>query len=174
MMRISSATDFGIFEADELYWYIERKENTDTRENTYIMVLMSRKPRQIVGFAVEKSKSAETIQKLVDTAPTVSRYCTDGYFTDSEVVFPGVHVRNPFDKSDTHNVESVNADLRTYIAGLMRRSRCFFRKLETIRAVLSLFANAYNKFGEYKQRYRVTVTHNPKSIASFISGATSL
>jgi IS1 family transposase len=49
-----------------------------------------------------------------------------------------------------HNVESVNADLRHYIAGLRRKSRCFFRSLETMRAVLTVLINAYNKFGHAK------------------------
>ena len=158
---ISSGTDFAVFEADELFWYIEHKENTETRENTYIMILMSRKPRQIIAFAVDKSKSAKELQKLIDAAPPARYYCTDGNYSYTEVVFPGRHIRNAYDKSDTHNVESVNADLRDYIAGLARRRRCFFRKLETLRAVLTLFVNAYNRFGAYKQKYQTPTVHKP-------------
>ncbi|MDR1093190.1 MAG: hypothetical protein LBL66_03485, partial [Clostridiales bacterium] len=47
----------------------------------------------------------------------------------------------------------------TYIAGLAWRSRCFYRSLETLNAVLALFVNAYNKFGDYKLRYRIPVVH---------------
>jgi len=47
-------------------------------------------------------------------------------------------------------VESINADLRHYIPGLRRRSRIFYRTLETFQAVLSVFVDAYNKFGDYK------------------------
>jgi IS1 family transposase len=158
---ISPETDFDIFEADELFWFVEHKEKTETRENTYIMVIISRKPRQIVGFGVEKSKSAQDLQKVVDAAPPARYYCTDGNFSYTEVAFPGRHIRNAYDKGDTHNVESINADLRDYIAGLARRRRCFFRKLETLRAVLTLFANAYNRFGAYKQKYRSLAFHKP-------------
>ena len=62
-------------------------------------------------------------------------------------------------KADTHNIESSNADLRHYIAGLARRSRTFFRSQETLEAVLAVFIDAYNKFGEAKERYQVLVEH---------------
>jgi len=148
---------------DELYWFVERKEKTETRENTYIIVLVSREPRQIVAFAVDKSKAAKILQSVVDVAPTAEHYATDGYFAYLDVLFPGHHIRNVYDKSDTHNVESVNTDLRGYIAGLARRSRCFFRKNETLRAVLTIFANAYNRYGAYKLKYRIPVKHKPTS-----------
>jgi hypothetical protein len=64
-------------------------------------------------------------------------------------------------KKDTHNVESVNADLRTYIPVLARRSRCFCRKLETLQAVIEVFIEAYNKFGEAKLKYRKPSVHKP-------------
>ena len=51
-------------------------------------------------------------------------------------------------KSGTYNVESVNTDLRYFIAGLHRRSRCFFRKIETLEAVINISVDAYNAFGE--------------------------
>ena len=59
-----------------------------------------------------------------------------------------------YNKSDTHNVESINADLRHYIPVLARRSRCFCRKLETLQAVIEVFVDAYNKFGLAKLLYR--------------------
>lgn len=103
---------------------------------------------------MDNSKSAEIIQPIVDNAPPAYQYNSDGYVGYIDVVFPGRHKRNCHDKKDTHNVESVNADLRDYIAGLRRRSRCFFRSLATMCAVLFVFANAYNKFGEAKLKYR--------------------
>ena len=65
-MWISEATAKEVFEMDELYHFIERKSNSETRENTYVMTLISRKPRQIVGFAVAADKSPERRQKIVD------------------------------------------------------------------------------------------------------------
>jgi len=45
------------FELDELYWFVGEKPHTETRENTYVMTMVSRLPRQIVGFDVAFDKS---------------------------------------------------------------------------------------------------------------------
>lgn len=88
--------------------------------------------------------------QLVDAAPPAQRYRTDGYLAYCDVNYYGKHIRNAHDKNDTHNVESVNADMRHFIAGLARRSRCFHRSIETPDAVVSVYIEAYNKFGAYK------------------------
>jgi len=123
------------------------------------MTMICPEPRMIVGFEVAADKGAAHIQNIVDNAPWAKKYCTDGYFGYLDVVFPGEHVRNTHDKRDTHNVESINADLRHYIPVLRRRSRCFCRKIETLRAVIEVFVDAYNKFGEAKLRWRVPTQH---------------
>ena len=146
---------------DELYWYIGQKAKTATKENVYLILLINREPRQIVGFAVSKDKSAKTIQRIVDDAPEAERYATDGYVGYLDVIFPGKHVRNVRNKADTHIIESINADLRHFIAGLARRSRCFFRRIETLEAVLDIFVDAYNKFGLAKLKYRKPTNHRP-------------
>ena len=56
-------------ELDDLYWFLERKPCTETRENIYIMTMVSREPRQIVGHVVSVDKSSRTIQQMVDAAP---------------------------------------------------------------------------------------------------------
>ena len=150
---------YEIAELDELYWFVFRKPRTETRENVYLMTMVSREPRQILGFDAANDKSPERIQKMVDSSPTASKYCTDGFLGYIDVVYPGEHVRNIRDKSDTFTVESVNADLRHYIPILARRSRCFARTLETLKAVLEVFVDAYNRFGEAKYKYRQT-RHN--------------
>lgn len=158
-MWISEKTDNDVFEMDELFWYINKKENTKTRENTYVILLISTNPRQILGYYTGRNRTAEVMQRIVDGAQSAKAYATDGNFTYKDVIFPGKHIQNDEDKSDTHDVESINADLRTYISGLRRRSRCFYRSLETLDAVISLFVEAYNKFGEAKMRYRIPVRH---------------
>jgi len=162
-----------VFELDELYWFIERKavtarkrrseapfsrsenrERTKTRENVYLMTMVSRKPRQIVGFDVALDKSSARIQEIVDSAYDAEKYCTDGYSGYINVVYPGEHIQNIHNKKDTYTVEGVNADLRHYIPLLARRSRCFARKLETLQAVVAVFVDAYNRFGIAKHIYR--------------------
>jgi len=139
---------------DELYWFVGRKGDSETRENCYVISIVSRLPRQIVAIDAAFDKSPERIQALVDTVPPAKNYCTDGYLGYVDVVYPGKHVRNVCNKNDTFTVESVNADLRHYIPTLRRRSRCFPRSLGTLRAVLEVFAEAYNAFGIAKMKYR--------------------
>ena len=98
-------------------------------------------------------KSSQTIQKIVDGAPEAKTYCTDGYSGYLDVVFPGKHIYNIHDKKDTFTAEGVNADLRHYIPTLARRSRCFPRKVENLRAVVAVFVAAYNRFGIQKERW---------------------
>jgi hypothetical protein len=123
------------------------------------MTMISRLPRQIVGFNIDKSVNKEAIQAVVDSTESADRYFSDGCLVYNDVVYGGQHIGNEEDKSDTHNIESTNADLRHYIKGLSRRSRCFFRSKETLNAVLSIFIDAYNKFGEWKLKYRKPVIH---------------
>ena len=151
-------------ELDELYWFLEYKPRTETRENIYIMTMVSRKPRQIVGHVVSWDKTSRTIQRMVDAAPEAEIYCTDGYGGYLDVVFPGKHIFNIHNKNDTFTVEGVNADLRHYIPTLARRSRCFPRKLENLQAVLTVFVHAYNRFGRQKDRYR---SHHPGTAVPF-------
>ena len=143
-----------ILELDELYWFLNKKPKTQTRENVYLMTMVSRKPRQIVGFDVAYDKSPDRIQAIVDSAFDAEKYCTDGYLGYVDVVYPGRHIRNICDKSNTYTVEGINADLRHYIPVLARRSRCFARKLETLYAVVDVFVEAYNRFGIAKHKYR--------------------
>ena len=157
-------SDYHILEMDEMYWFVGKKPRTETRENTYIMTMVSRNPRQIVGFDVAFDKSPERIQAIVDAAPSAENYATDGFLGYVDVVYPGKHIRNVSNKNDTFTVESVNADLRHYIPILRRRSRCFPRKIETLQAVLEVFVDAYNKFGVAKMRFRQNRDPNAREL----------
>jgi len=109
-----------------------------------------------VGHIVTQEKLSKYIQEVVDSAPEAKRYCTDGYVGYLDVVYPGEHIRNVHNKSDTYTVEGVNADLRHYIPVLARRSRCFSRSLETLQAVVDVFVEAYNRFGLAKYHFKIT------------------
>ena len=125
--------------------------------------MISREPRQIVGFDAAYDKSRTRIQRIVDNAPPAERYSTDGYLGYCDIDYFGEHIRNTKNKADTHNVESINADLRHYIPGLRRRSRCFHRTLETLHAVLHVYIEAYNKFGEAKMKLRIAAGRNAET-----------
>ena len=155
---------YEILEMDELYWFIIHKSRGGENNYVYLTTLVSRNPRQIVGFDVAYDKAPERIQQIVDSSPDALKYCTDGYLGYIDVVYPGEHIRNVRDKSDTFTVEGINADLRHYIPILRRRSRCFARSLETLKAVLEVFVEAYNRFGRAKYEYRLA---NPSRTPPF-------
>jgi hypothetical protein len=132
------------------------------------MTMINPEPRMIIGFEVAMDKGAAHIQDIVDGAPWAEKYATDGYVGYLDAVFPGEHVRNVHNKNDTHNVESINADLRHYIPVLRRRSRCFCRKLETLQTVIEVFVDAYNAFGREKSKCRVPSIHRPANHAKHL------
>ena len=162
-----SAVQADIAEIDELYHYIGFRARTETKENIYIIAIMSREPRQFLGLVARSDKSPETIEHLVWNSPHAKKYFTDGYSGYKHVFYPGAFSQNFGNKNDTFTAESGNSDLRTYIPTLQRKSRCFPRKLSNLNAVLKLFAYAYAKFGQWKLKYRIPVKHkspfpNPK------------
>ena len=56
-------------ELDELYWFVDKKGTCETRENVYLITMISRNPRLIVGFDVVSDKSSERIQNIADNSP---------------------------------------------------------------------------------------------------------
>ena len=90
--------EYHILEVDELYWFVGQKGSGETRENCYVIPLVSRFPRQIVGIDAAFDKLPERIQALVDVAPPAKNYATDGYLGYIDVVYPGKHVRNIHNK----------------------------------------------------------------------------
>ena len=155
-MWISPETKTDAFELDEIYWFIGKRKGYENGVNIYILTMLSREPRQTVAFDVGGSVNAPLIQNMVDNTAQADVYHTDGGQSYLGVDFIGLHNRNIHDKSDTHNIEGSNADLRHYIAGLRRKSCCFFRKKETLIAVLSIFVHAYNRYGAAKSQYRLS------------------
>ena len=124
------------------------------------MTAVTRDMRQIGGYQAETSNGSEELQEVVDTAPRAEIYHSDGWSGYKGVSYSGEHQAH-LDKSETYTVEGVNADLRQYIPGFARRSRCFYRSFETMRAVLDVFVRAYNEFCLEKYKVRRLANHRP-------------
>jgi IS1 family transposase len=142
-----------VLELDELWHFKRRRKPVKMKESLYVMTMVSRKPRQLVSYCVSEDKDPLKIEDMVLNSPPAQQYCTDGYNGYLEVCYSGKHIYNTQNKNDTYTVESVNADLRHYIPLLRRRSRCFPRTQKTLDAIITIFKNAYNKFGQWKARY---------------------
>ena len=74
-----------VIEMDELYSFVERKNRI------YVMTLVSRDKRQILGYDISFDRSRERIQKLVNKSAKASKYYYDAYSAYAEVCYKGIH-----------------------------------------------------------------------------------
>lgn len=144
---------------DELYSFIERKNRI------YVMTLVSREKQQIVGFDIAFDRSRERIQRLVDKSVKAYQYYSDAYSVYAEICYEGKHTSFS-NKSQTYTVEGINSNLRHYIPALKRRSKCFFRSIEKMKAVFDIFVNAFNLIAASKNSY--PCLKNAFSLTSFL------
>jgi IS1 family transposase len=131
------------------------------KERVYVVISVVRESRLIVGAEVLLSREWEAMQDYADSLPAAERYCADDLSVYSELLWPPTpdggrseHVIS-YGKEETYTIEGVNADVRTYLGRLKRRSRCFSRSLEALRRAVRLFVWHYNR------RQRV-LNRNPK------------
>jgi hypothetical protein len=115
----------------------------------FLITQIARFPRKLLGFDIAEDKEPDRIQEIVDNSAKAKTHHTDGYSGYRDVIYPGKHFYH-YDKSETYTVEGINSDLRHYIPFLGRRSKCFIRSLKSAKIVLTIFTNAYCKFGEAK------------------------
>ena len=94
------------------------------------------------------------MQEFVDLLPRANRYCSDGLALYKELLWPphSSHVVSK-GKEHTYTIESLNADLRTYLGRLKRRSRCFSRCWQALTRAIRLFVWHYNR------RRRIILQH---------------
>ncbi len=116
------------------------------KKEVYVVMAVDRTSRCIVGQMVVEERSQAHLQALVDGLPPATRYCTDGFTNYAELVWPldSQHILSKA-KEETYTIEGVNADLRTYLKRLARKSRCFSRCMEALRRAIRLFTWHYNR-----------------------------
>lgn len=114
------------------------------------MVSVARASRLIVGAQVMQTRTWEHMQSFADELPLANRYCSDDLTVYSELLWPpnpeggdSLYVVS-YGKEETYTIEGVNADLRTYLGRLKRKSRCFSRCIEALRRAVRLFVWHYN------------------------------
>ena len=105
-----------------------------------------------MGYDIAFDKSRERIQQLADNSPKARQYYSDSYSAYKEIYYCGTQTSLK-NKSQTYTVEGINSDLRQYIPPLRRKSKCFFRSIDTAKAVLKIFVNAFNNFALNKFLY---------------------
>jgi IS1 family transposase len=102
---------------------------------------------------VSPAVSDERLQELVDEAPSAYWYYSDDLAVYRDLAYgEGIHFAKR-DKSQTFSVEADNAELRHYLARLVRQSRCFSRSIHALRIAVRLFVFCWNCRQLYKQQY---------------------
>jgi insertion element IS1 protein InsB len=91
------------------------------------------------------------------------------YYSDANLIYEGRgyypgHHTGLRDKSETYSVEGNNAELRHYLARLVRKSRCFSRCIEALRKAVRLFVYYWNQ----RQLYRRANPGYPSQIIDFV------
>lgn len=102
---------------------------------------------------------------MIDQVPNAFQYCTDEC-----AAYQGLNYHRGFHlvalgKSQTYAVEGVNAELRHYLARLVRRSRCFSKCLDALRQATRLFVDCWNR----RQLQRRAFPRYPVRLGDFIS-----
>ncbi len=71
------------------------------------------------------------MQQVIDSAPQAASYFSDAFLTYRDLCWWGAH-QSMHDKSQTYSVEGDNAELRHYLARLVRKTRCFSKCIEAL------------------------------------------
>jgi insertion element IS1 protein InsB len=115
------------------------------KNQIFIVTIVDRLTRCYLGYQVVWQRTQAAIQELVDEAPKAKRYYSDAFDAYDRLWYHWGVYEVSQGKTDTYSVEAGNAELRHYLARLARRSRCFSRCPEALKAALKLFMYCFNR-----------------------------
>jgi insertion element IS1 protein InsB len=123
------------------------------KNQIFVITIVDRLTRCYLGFRVVWERTQATIQEIVDEAPKAKRYFSDAFDAYERLWYHWGVYEVSQGKTDTYSVEADNAELRHYLARLARRSRCFSRCPEALKAALKLFMYCFNRRQLHKQHF---------------------
>ena len=87
------------------------------KNRVFLIILLERMTRKIIGFDISYDKNPETIQKIIDSSPKAKQYYSDGFKGYFNLNYHGGKYKSLNNKSQTYNigVKGVNSDFRKYI-----------------------------------------------------------
>ena len=123
------------------------------KNQIFVITIVDRLTRCYLGFRVVWERTQAAIQEIVDEAPKAKRYFSDAFDAYERLWYHWGVYEVSQGKADTYSVEADNAELRHYLARLARRSRCFSRCPEALKAALKLFMYCFNRRQLHKQQF---------------------
>ena len=96
---------------------------------------------------------------MVDEAVKAKQYHSDAFDAYDRLWYHYGRYEVSDGKADTYSVEGDNAELRHYLSRLGRRSRCFSRCPEALKAALKLFMYYFNHRQLHKQAFPNYLAH---------------
>jgi insertion element IS1 protein InsB len=121
-----------IYEIDELWTYIKSKSN-----ETWIMYALDRQSKMVLDFRVG-ARTKLNLQQLTDTAlhHTPMKICTDGLNIYRSLIPQRIHRTG---LTDTRHIERNNLNIRTHLKRLSRKTICFSKSEEMLKACLRIY-----------------------------------
>ena len=127
------------------------------------MTIVDRATRCFLSIQAVWQRSQPVGQQRVDESSAEQYYSDQFPLYDSLTYRKGYHLSLP-DKSETYSVEADNAELRHYLTRLVRKSRCFSRRLAWLNRHLKAFAHAWN----LRQLHNRAYPYNKKHVIDFV------
>ena len=107
------------------------------KQKIWIWIALDRDTREILGWEVG-SRGGKSLKKLLGK---ISHITCDYYATDHWKVYRKLIPEEKLvqSKSETTNIESENCRVRHYLARFHRRTLCYSKSKEMLKATLQLF-----------------------------------
>ncbi len=121
-----------IFEIDELWTYVGKKEN-----EVWLTYSIERTSKQVIDFQVG-SRTKENLQKVTENVLSTEpgKVCTDGLNTYRSLIPKAIHKVGLL---NTRRIERFNLNLRTHLKRLSRKTICFSKSKEMLEACLKIY-----------------------------------
>ena len=122
----------GTYEIDELWTFVNRKSN-----ETWIMYIFDRMAKTIIDFRVG-SRTKLNLRSLTDQTLLLEpqKICTDGLNIYRSLIPENIHRVGLI---NTRHIERHNLNIRTHLKRLSRKTICFSRSEEMLRACLKIY-----------------------------------
>jgi hypothetical protein len=117
------------------------------------MTIVDRVTRCILDWTVNWHPSWEVMPPMVYRSHKARHYFSDAILPYNNLVYPPATQQSRQNKQETYALETVNSDLRHYLAQVARRSQYFSRSIDTLTQAVKLLVYCYNQRQLRKRDY---------------------